>query len=63
MIVESEVPFSASWVIAQCRRSWNRNPGRPAFFVKVLHACHGQAIQKFGSDIDEETPVMREALL
>src|SRR5271165_4803028 len=31
MMVESDVPSSASWVIAQCRRSWNRNPGSPAF--------------------------------
>jgi hypothetical protein len=26
-------PLSASCVIAQCRRSWNLNPGRPAFLV------------------------------
>jgi len=38
MIVESDVPFSASWVMAQCRRSWNRKPGKPAFLVSVLHA-------------------------
>jgi len=27
MIVESDVLFSASWVMAPCRRSWKRNPG------------------------------------
>jgi len=37
-MVESDVPFSASCVMAQCRRSWNRKPGKPAFFVSVLHA-------------------------
>ena len=24
--------------MAQCLRSWNRKPGKPAFFVRILHA-------------------------
>ena len=38
MMVESEVPFSASWVMAQSRRSWKRNPCSPAFLVSVHQA-------------------------
>jgi hypothetical protein len=38
MMVESAAPLSASDVIAQWRRSWNRNPGNPAFFVSDRHA-------------------------
>ena len=38
MMVESAAPLSASDVIAQCRRSWNRNPCSPAFFVSDRHA-------------------------
>jgi hypothetical protein len=49
MIVASEVPFSLSWVIAQCRRSWNRNPGRPAFFVSVLQAVRQLFTCRVGS--------------
>ena len=49
MIVESDVPFSASWVMAQCRRSWNRNPGRPALFVNVLHAVRQLFTCRVGS--------------
>ena len=38
MMVESDAPLSASDVIAQCRRSWKRKPGSPAFFVRVRQA-------------------------
>jgi len=38
MMVESDAPLSASDVIAQCLRSWNRKPGSPAIFVSVRHA-------------------------
>ena len=50
MIVESAAPLSASDVIAQCRRSWNRKPGSPAFFVRVRHAVRQLLICVVGSN-------------
>lgn len=39
MLVEYAVPLSANDVMTQCRRSWKRKPGNPAFFVRVRHSA------------------------
>jgi hypothetical protein len=35
MMMESAATLSATDVMAQCLKSWNRKPGSPAFFVRV----------------------------
>jgi len=60
MMVESAAPLSASDVIAQCRRSWNRKPGSPAFFVSVRQADRqrfcGQSVPSNDRVVDEHGP-------
>jgi hypothetical protein len=60
MIVESDAPFSASCVIAQCRRSWKREPFNPAPSDEVdLHVedilnqfdANGPAFQKLSREL------------